>query len=88
MPSRNGAPPSNIKPTRRSSEHKLTTRKPTPSGELPQRLDELIDEQATLDALLTELHRRKAKLGTEWATTIDFTKAQAWARAVATAINH
>jgi hypothetical protein len=40
-----------------------------------QRQDELANEQATLDLQLIELHRRKAALGTEQATTIDFTKA-------------
>jgi hypothetical protein len=52
-----------------------------------QRHDKLVDEQAALDAQLTELHQRKAALGTERAITIDFTKAQAWVRAIATTIN-
>jgi hypothetical protein len=54
----------------------------------PQHQDKLADEQATLDAQLTELHRRKAALWTERATTIDFTKARAQVRAIITAINH
>jgi hypothetical protein len=45
-------------------------------------------EQAVLDAQLIELHQRKAVLGMEQAATIDFTKAQARARAVAAVINH
>jgi hypothetical protein len=49
---------------------------------------ELADEQAALDAQLTELHQRKAALGTEQAATIGFTKARARARAVAAGINH
>jgi hypothetical protein len=40
-----------------------------------QRHDELAGEQAALNAQLTELHRHKAALGMEWATSIDFTKA-------------
>jgi hypothetical protein len=40
-----------------------------------QHQDELASEHATLDTQLTELHRRKATLGMERATTIDFTKA-------------
>jgi hypothetical protein len=42
-----------------------------------QHHEELASEHATLNALLTELHRRKAMLGIEWAATINFTKAQA-----------
>jgi hypothetical protein len=49
--------------------------------------DELIGEQAALDAQMTELYQCKAALGTERAATIDYTKAQARARAVAIAIN-
>jgi uncharacterized protein YecT (DUF1311 family) len=40
-----------------------------------QHQDELASEHAALDTQLTELHRRKATLGMERATTIDFTKA-------------
>jgi uncharacterized protein YqfA (UPF0365 family) len=53
-----------------------------------QHHDELAGEQAALDAHLTELHRCKAALGMERAATIDFTKARALVRAIATAINH
>jgi hypothetical protein len=37
---------------------------------------------------MIELHQRKAVLGTEWAATIEFTKAQARAWAVVVAIDH
>jgi hypothetical protein len=37
---------------------------------------------------MTELHQCKATMGTERATTIDFTEAQAQARAIAATINH
>jgi hypothetical protein len=50
--------------------------------------DELAGEQAALDAQLTELHRCKATLLMKCAATIDFTKAQAWARAVTATINN
>jgi hypothetical protein len=50
--------------------------------------DELAGEQAALDTKMTELHRCKAALGTELATTIDYTKARARARAIAVTINH
>jgi hypothetical protein len=53
-----------------------------------QHHDELAGEQATHNAQLTELHRCKAALGMEQAATIDFTKAQARARAIAATINH
>jgi hypothetical protein len=52
-----------------------------------QRRDELASEQVALDTQLTELHQHKAELRVERATTIDLTKPQAWARAVATTIN-
>jgi hypothetical protein len=53
-----------------------------------QRQDELTGKRAVLDAQLTKLHQRKAKLGAKRATTVNFTKARAQARAVAAAINH
>jgi hypothetical protein len=53
-----------------------------------QHHDELARDQEALDAQLTKLHRHKAALGTERAATIDFTKAQARARAITTTINH
>jgi hypothetical protein len=53
-----------------------------------QHHDELAGDQEALDAQLTKLHRHKAALGTERAATIDFTKAQARARAITTTINH
>jgi hypothetical protein len=53
-----------------------------------QHHDELIGKQASLDAQMTELHRRKATLGMERAATIDYTKARARARAITVAINH
>jgi hypothetical protein len=37
---------------------------------------------------MTELHQRKAALGTEWATAIDYSKSQARAIAITIAINH
>jgi hypothetical protein len=40
-----------------------------------QRQDDLTGERATPHAQLTKLHRRKAALGTEQATTIDLIKA-------------
>jgi hypothetical protein len=46
------------------------------------------DEHADLDAPMTELHGCKATLGMEWVTTIEFTKARAWAWAIAATINH
>jgi hypothetical protein len=49
---------------------------------------EFASEQVVLDAQMTELHQRKAVMEMEWATTIDFTKAQARARVIAAAINH
>jgi hypothetical protein len=49
--------------------------------------DEPTGEQAALDAQMTELHRHKAALGTERATTINYTKVWARARALAAAIN-
>jgi hypothetical protein len=48
----------------------------------------LTGKRVALDAQLTELHSCKATLGAERATTIDLTKARAWARAVSTTINH
>jgi hypothetical protein len=56
--------------------------------QIVQHHDELTSEQAVLDAQQTEVHRHKATLGTERATTIDFTKARDRARAITTAINH
>jgi hypothetical protein len=53
-----------------------------------QHQDELIGDQATLDAQLTELHWHKAMLGMERAAIIEFIKAQARARAVTATINH
>jgi hypothetical protein len=53
-----------------------------------QRHDELTSERVALDTQLTELHRLKATLEMEWATSIDFTKARAQARAVTTAVDH
>jgi hypothetical protein len=53
-----------------------------------QRHDELTSERVALDAQLTELHHRKATLEMERATSIDFTKARAQARAVTTAVDH
>jgi hypothetical protein len=53
-----------------------------------QHHDELDGEQAALNAQLIELHRCKDTLRMEHAATIDFTKARALARAVATPINH
>jgi hypothetical protein len=49
--------------------------------------NELAGEQAILGTEMTELHWRKAGLGTERAATIDYTKAWAWAIAVIVAIN-
>jgi hypothetical protein len=37
--------------------------------------DKFTTERVALNAQLTKLHRRKATHGTEWATTIYFTKA-------------
>jgi hypothetical protein len=37
---------------------------------------------------MTELHQCKAALGTEHTATIDYTKAQARARAIVVTINH
>jgi hypothetical protein len=45
-------------------------------------------EWAALNTQLIKLHRRKAVLGVERATTIDLTKAQAQARVITTAINY
>jgi hypothetical protein len=53
-----------------------------------QHQDELTSKQAALDAQLTELQRHKVTLGTEWAAAIDFTKAQARARAISIASNY
>jgi hypothetical protein len=53
-----------------------------------QHHDELAGERATIDAQMTELHRCKAALGTECATAIDYTKARAQSRVIATTINH
>jgi hypothetical protein len=52
-----------------------------------QRHDELASERAALDAQLTKLHYHKVVLKTERATTINFTKARAQARAIAATIN-
>jgi hypothetical protein len=53
-----------------------------------QHHDELIGEQAALDAQLIELHRHKATLGMERDTTFDFTKAWAHPRDIVATINH
>jgi hypothetical protein len=45
-------------------------------------------EQEALDSQLTELHQCKVTLGTERATTIEFTKVEARARDVTATINH
>jgi poly(3-hydroxybutyrate) depolymerase len=54
---------------------------------VPQRHDELADEQAALDAQMTELHQCKATQGTERAVTVNYTKARARARANVVTIN-
>jgi hypothetical protein len=71
-PSKNGAPPRSTASL---------------SGGATSAISRSVDRhQVALNTQMTELHRRKAALGMERSTTIDYTKERARARAVV--INH